>query len=159
MGMMNRKSFVGWKRGDAVKPVLVTCEQHGVEGVCKCPVKQEYAKDADINHVMRNYPGNVVLPVVQPQGVFADVSGVVGFAETLRIGDQAREAFMGLAAKVRSRFDNDAYKFLEFLADEKNYDEAVSLGLVEKKEPVKAPLPDEKSAAPGEAKPESTPKA
>lgn len=141
MGMMNKKSFVGWKPGQKVKPVLITCEQHGVEGVCKCPVKQEYAKETDINHVMRNYPGNIGLPIVQPQGVFADVSKVEGMAEILRQGDSAREAFQALPPAVRARFSNDAYSFLEFLGDEKNYDEAVSLGLIVKKEVPKEPTP------------------
>lgn len=151
MGMMNKKSYVGWKPGQKVKPVLVTCENHGVEGVCKCPVKQEFRKDSDINHVMRNYPGNSPLPRVEPQGVFADVSGVGSMAEVLRQGDAAREAFMKLPAKVRARFDNDAYAFLEFLGDDKNYDEAVTLGLIEKKEEPKAPTPAATPAEPPKA--------
>lgn len=152
MGMMNRKSFSGWKPGQKVKPLLVTCEAHGVVGKCECPVKQEFAKDLDINVIMRRYPGGVPLPPAEHQGVFADVSQVDGLAEMLRRGDAARDAFMQLPAKVRSRFDNDPYLFLEFLGNDKNYDEAVSLGLVVKKEPP-APLPDAKATESKEVPP------
>lgn len=48
---------------------------------------------------------------------------------------------MDLPAKVRSRFENDPQKFLEFCSDPKNRDEAVSLGLI-MSAPASAPDPD-----------------
>lgn len=152
MGMMNRKAFSDWKPGQKVKPVLVSCEQHGVEGVCKCPVKQEYSKEADINHIMKRYPGGVPYPSPDAVGTFMDVSEIGSLSDMMRRGDAARDAFNELPAKVRARFGNDAYAFLEFLGDRNNYDEAVKLGLVVPKElPAPSPTP-EVTARAGESK-------
>lgn len=141
MGMLNRSEFKSWKPGQKVKPVLVTCDAHGVEGVCKCPAKQEFAKETDINNIMKRYPGGVPLPSPENRGVFMDVSEIGDLSSVMRRGDAARDAFSELPAKVRARFDNDIYTFLDFLGNDNNYDEAVSLGLIDKKEPVLAPAP------------------
>ena len=39
-------------------------------------------------------------------------------------------SFMKLPAKTRSRFHNDTNELVEFISDEKNYDEAVELGFI-----------------------------
>ena len=51
--------------------------------------------------------------------------------------NQARDLFMSLDAEVRKRFGNDPAQLLDFLADNKNYDEAKKLGLVDVKAPPK----------------------
>lgn len=43
---------------------------------------------------------------------------------------EARSAFMELPASMRLRFENDPGKLLEFLRDERNREEAESLGLI-----------------------------
>lgn len=132
MGMMNRAEFATWQPGQKVKPVLVSCPDHGNPEVCQCPVKQEYRKETDVNELMKRYPGGIPLPV-PAQAVFADVSEIGTLADVMRRGDAARDAFLQLPAKVRSEFGNDPYTFLQFLTDDKNYDKAVELGLIEKK--------------------------
>jgi len=47
----------------------------------------------------------------------------------------AQRAFEALPAKIRDRFANSPERFLAFLADPDNLDEAVKLGLVNKPEP------------------------
>jgi phage internal scaffolding protein len=37
---------------------------------------------------------------------------------------------MALPAQIRSRFDNDPAKLIDFLENEQNHDEAIKLGLV-----------------------------
>ena len=54
----------------------------------------------------------------------------------------AQEQFAALDAAVRSRFDNDPAKFLEFTADPANADEMVKMGLA-----VAKPAPVDHAAA------------
>lgn len=131
MGMLNAKSFKGHKMGDRVKPVLVTGP-----GL----TKQEFGKESDINVIMKRYAGSGVLPgrLDGLQPVFADVSGIGDYADTLRRVDAAREAFGQLPAEIRTRFGNRAEALVDFLQHEENRDEAVKLGLVSVKPAVPA---------------------
>ena len=45
----------------------------------------------------------------------------------------AQEAFMDMPAAVRDRFGHDAAKFVDFVNDESNYDEALKMGIVNKR--------------------------
>ena len=52
---------------------------------------------------------------------------------------------MQFPADVRSKFDNDPVKFVGFLEDSQNYDEALKLGIVKPRpitEPVNPPVPE-----------------
>lgn len=73
---------------------------------------------------------------------FGDATKATSFMEATLLVQEASNAFVSLPSAVRERFKNDPGKLLEFLGDEKNYDEALSLGLVEKKEfsPVPTPI-------------------
>jgi len=123
MGMLNSKVYKDHKIGDRVKPVCVTGP-----GL----TKQEFAKECDINHIMKRYISTGELPrradAFQP--VFADVSNIGDYADTLRRIDAARDAFEQLPAAVRTRFSNEPNNLISFLNDERNLSEAVQLGLV-----------------------------
>lgn len=71
---------------------------------------------------------------------FDDVSDVVDYRTALDQVRAADEAFMRLAPEVRSRFDNDAAKFLDFVDDPKNLDELRKMGLANPK-PVESTPP------------------
>ena len=47
--------------------------------------------------------------------------------------DEARQDFMELPANVRSKFRNNPLNLIDFLSREENYEEALELGLVEKR--------------------------
>jgi hypothetical protein len=49
---------------------------------------------------------------------------------------------MALPANIRSRFDNDPAKLIDFMENPANREEAESLGLVNKSEPVPVALLD-----------------
>lgn len=49
----------------------------------------------------------------------------------------ARSQFEQLPSEVRDRFDSQPEKLYDFLADEKNYEEAVKLGLLPQREEIK----------------------
>jgi len=150
MGMQNRKQYVKWKPGDKVKPKTLTGPGR---------TKQEFANEANINTIMERYRRTGQLPSVPfPQEAqFADVSGLGSFAEVQQRVHRAEEAFASLPAKIRTRFNNNSAELVEFLQDGRNYDEAVSLGLVIKKEEPPVTTPEPK--APTNAVPAEPPKA
>lgn len=103
--------------------------------------KQSFKAECDINNIMARYQRTGVLDfVAKHQGRYADVTGLeFQSAQDLIVG--AKEMFMDLPSKVRSRFQNDAGQFLEFMSDPQNTEEAIKLGLA-KRRPVEAtPLP------------------
>lgn len=76
-----------------------------------------------------------------------DVSEVVDYQTALNFVRQADEQFMELPANVRARFNNDAGKFLAFIENPDNRDEARKLGLLKPDAP-QGNSPAEPSVAP-----------
>lgn len=138
MGMYNRKDFAKHKIGDKVKPKLHTGEGR---------TKQEFANESDINMIMKRYRATGQLPIGADPAkmVFADVSQIGSFAETIERVHAAEEAFAALPAHIRVRFENDPVQLVEFVQNGDNYDEAVKLGLIEIKEEPKVPTPAPKA--------------
>lgn len=104
---------------------------------CEDPsmAQQQFLEESDINTLVERFGLNGEMPaaVVVPQ--YGDYSGVNDFQSAMNAVLSASKNFMELPAKVRSRFDNDPQKFLEFVSDDANIEEARTLGLVK-------PLPD-----------------
>lgn len=104
--------------------------------------QQSSAEETDINTIVRRFglTGQLPTGVVVPS--YADFEEAYDFRTAMDTVVQGREAFMQMPADVRKRFANDPALFLEFVHDEKNYDEAVKLGIalpepkVEKPEPL-----------------------
>lgn len=98
-------------------------------------------KDADINEIVGRFQKSGALPpTLHGEPFYGDVTGFEGLAEALIKIQEADELFMSFDAKLRERFDNDYVKFVSFLEDPKNLEEAVKLGLVQPK-PVEPPAP------------------
>lgn len=91
---------------------------------------QEFKDEVDINTIAKRYGLTGELPENVPMVFHGDFTDVVDFRGAHDLIVRARESFDALPAHVRSRFDNDAAKFVDFTSDAKNFDEAVSLGLV-----------------------------
>lgn len=103
--------------------------------------RQADADDCDINVMMARYQATGVEPRVnsrEPQ--WGDFSSVPQYQEALSIVAQAKADFDQLDAEARERFGNDPAGMLAFLADEKNRDEAVRLGLVMPPKPEDPPM-------------------
>ncbi|AXH77433.1 MAG: internal scaffolding protein [Microviridae sp.] len=101
--------------------------------------------ECDINVIVRKYLRTGELPGLR-QGVYADLSGMVGLQDALHMVNEAEQAFMELPAEVRRYFDNDPVKLVEFASDSKNLEKAIELGLAEK--PVVTP-PSQPVPVPG----------
>lgn len=90
---------------------------------------------ADIRNIVNRH----IKSGVPFQGVNWGETNFVGCDDYMsamnKIAD-ADEAFEALPSKVRKRFANDPARLLEFVSNADNYDEALKLGLVRKREPV-----------------------
>lgn len=122
---------------------------------------QSFREEADINSIVKRhvkmtgerFPERGMPAVLDPR-FYGDFSQVGSFQDAIFAVDSARESFMTLPSNVRAFFENDPAKLLSFMADSRNFDKAVELGLVKPKaQPSPAPAP---APAPG-VPPEKTP--
>ena len=103
--------------------------------------EQSHLASTDVNLIMSRFAETGVLPQGNGQSLsFGDLSDAPTYLEALIVVADANEAFAQLPSEIRERFVNDPRKFLAFMDDEKNFDEAVKLGLVK---PLPAPIAPE----------------
>ncbi|WNK14345.1 MAG: internal scaffolding protein [Microvirus sp.] len=99
-----------------------------------CPeeslTRQEFKSECDINTIIDQF-GIGENPITQQEWIQnIDISeSVCDYQTALNQIIEAQQQFASLPAKVRSRFDNDAAKFVDFVSDESNGSEMVQLGL------------------------------
>lgn len=93
---------------------------------------QSSRDEVDINTIVRRFGLTGQLPdnVGMPQ--YADFEDVYDFHGAMNIVAEAKEAFMRMPAHVRARFGNDPAELVAFVSDERNRDEAVKLGIVDR---------------------------
>lgn len=102
--------------------------------------KQSFRAQCDVNSIVeRARKTGMVTHLNAKSPLYMDASAVPDYQAALNIVNLANEKFSSLSSKVRERFANDPAKMVEFLSDKSNYDDAVKLGLVVKKEVPKAP--------------------
>lgn len=105
-----------------------------------CPeeslTRQEFALESDINTIIDRF-GIGENPVEAKQWVTnVDIADAPdNYMAVMNQLNQARDDFMALPAKVRSMFDNDPGRFVDFVSDPANMDEMVRLGLAEVRQP------------------------
>lgn len=96
--------------------------QQSAKDECDLNIIVEKARrGADVSHLTRTAP------------MYGDFTNLPDYREAMVMVTKANEMFMTLDPFVRERFANDPARLLDFLADDKNYSEAVKLGLVERK--------------------------
>lgn len=96
--------------------------------------QQQFAEECDINNIMKNYQETGTISHMNPRPlIYEDFSRITDYQGSLDMIREAGAAFQQLPAKVRSRFENDPGKLVEFCRDPNNYEEAITLGLAEKK--------------------------
>lgn len=94
--------------------------------------QQQFAEEVDINTIVRRFGLTGQLPENVRVPEYGDFTGISDYQSALNAVIAADEMFMAMPADVRAKFDNDPQKMLVFLGDDKNRDEAVKLGLVNK---------------------------
>ena len=108
-----------------------------LESALFCPPEEgmtqaQFAEEADINEIVRRFGLTGQLPENVRVPVSGDFTGVYDFQTAMNAVVEAEEAFMELPGELRARFANDPQRLMEFMADDKNREEAVKLGLVNK---------------------------
>lgn len=106
--------------------------------------EQEHAEEADINYIADRFMRTGEAPQVLNLPTEGDFEGIFDFQTAMNTIAQAKQEFMTLPAKVRTRFGNDPAQLLEFVKDKNNRDEAIKLGFIPKPEPTPDPKPVEK---------------
>jgi len=119
--------------------MALVSQETGLE--CKDPsLAQQHMKDeCDINVLVERFGVTGKFPVAPLEPSYGDFSGVGDYHTALNRIRAADEAFMGLPAKLRAKFDHDPNALLQFLQNEQNRDEAIQLGLIDG-QPVAAPI-------------------
>lgn len=93
--------------------------------------RQEFKDDCDLNKIIERYTPEMLVESYNAfKGTFADFSDVPDY-QGMREQVLATDSwFASLPANIRGRFENDVSKIVSFLEDDKNFDEAVKLGLL-----------------------------
>lgn len=96
--------------------------------------QQHFRDETDINVMVQRFSrtGIPEAPPVFP-GV-RDFTEVHDFRSAMQAVIDADRAFAALPSSVRERFMNDPGRLLDFISDDANYDEAVRLGIVARRE-------------------------
>lgn len=102
----------------------------GFECVGESLAVQSAEEESNINTIVRRFGISGELPnnLRMPQS--GDFTGLPDFHAAMNLVRQAQEEFVRVPAEIRAKFNNDPARFMSFLDDESNYDEALKLGLV-----------------------------
>ena len=109
--------------------------------------QQHFKDECDINNILRQFNITGLLPEAPLSPRYGDFTGISDYHSALNQVIAAEDEFMALPAQIRSRFENDPAKLIDFLENAENKDEAIKLGLVNSVElPQVVEVPQEKAA-------------
>lgn len=93
--------------------------------------RQAFKDECDVNNVVQRWLKTGVVDHVRSSSnqQFLDCTQVNDYHNALNVVINAENAFNELSAHVRERFDNDPAKYLAFMSDAANTEEAIKLGL------------------------------
>lgn len=94
--------------------------------------QQQFAEESDINEIVRRFGLTGELPDNFRAPVSGDFTGITDFQSAMNAVISAQKEFDSLPAHVREEFRNDPQRLMDFVADSKNRDKAIELGLVPK---------------------------
>ena len=109
--------------------------------------QQHFKDECDINNILRQFNITGLLPESPLSPRYGDFTGIGDYHSALNSVIAAEEGFMALPAQIRSRFENDPAKLIDFLDNPENKNEAISLGLINNTEelPQAVEIPQEKA--------------
>lgn len=100
-----------------------------------CRTKQEFKDECNIKLIIKKHvDAGIPLPSGQAEK-YGDYSDPIAFQDAMQLVITAQERFAELPSYVRTRFENDPTKLLEFMAVPENKDEALEMGLIPKPKP------------------------
>jgi phage internal scaffolding protein len=90
--------------------------------------EQHHAEMCDVNTILATYMKTGVLPPLDPNAQYGDLTDFDYQSMQNQIAN-ANSLFEQLPENVKYKFGNEPYRFLNFVQDERNYDELVEMGL------------------------------
>lgn len=98
----------------------------------KSMTQQHMADATDINRIMARYlkNGGSFAKLPDPVGMYADLTQLGDFQESMNVISKATFAFQQLPANFRQELNNDPQQLINFLNDPENRDRAVKMGLM-----------------------------
>lgn len=105
--------------------------------------QQNQLHDTDINVIVSRFIKTGTLPQVPMPTVADFTESVTDFQTAMNMIVAAERSFMSLPSDVRAYFGNDPQKFLTFVDNADNFDEAVRLGIAKAREEPRKPEPVE----------------
>lgn len=96
--------------------------------------QQHFADQCNMRTILERSIKRGQIPVMQGDPRFMDCTGDFDYHTTQNKISQANQAFASLPSSLRELFANDPANLISFLSDEKNYDDALALGLVQPRE-------------------------
>lgn len=93
--------------------------------------QQQFKKECDVNHILEKYKKtNMITHVNKSQGVYGNFADSTDYMTSLHKIQEANDSFMALSSTIRSKFENDPAKLIDYLKDPKNREEAQKLGML-----------------------------
>lgn len=96
--------------------------------------QQQFKSQCDINQIIKKFEKTGMISHLNNNaGNYGDFSTIQNFQQNLNMVLSAQSSFDALPPEVRKRFGNNPSNLIDFVQNESNYEEAVKLGLVQKK--------------------------
>lgn len=94
--------------------------------------RQEFRQECDLNWIISRYTPEALIESYNSfKGHFGDYSEVPDYGVARERVKELNAWFDSLPAKIRRKFNHSVCECVDFLEDRANFDEAVSLGLLE----------------------------
>lgn len=98
----------------------------------KSRTKQAELDYADINTIIANGIQNRPIPINAQTAIFSDFTQDEDFHQMQNKVAAFKQEFEAQPSNIRSRFENDPAKFLAFMRDTNNKEEAIKMGILPK---------------------------
>lgn len=131
-------------------------KKDGITFTEKTRTQQHFAKEVDINEIVKRAinTGDVTVLTPQQRGEYYDCTAFEDYQQALEYVAAVEEDFFTLPSAVRKEFGNDPDAYVQFMSEPKNFAKAVELGLLQgsgDKTPPAAPVaPEQPPAGPSE---------
>ena len=99
----------------------------------KSLTKQSFTKECDINTILAKYQKTGAIDHVNKHEAQYGFASSDTFTESMNIVAKGQTMFEELPSSIRTKFENNPAKFLDFVQDESNAKEMQELGLATKK--------------------------
>lgn len=136
----------------ALNPFIIDAKEHSSKSTFNTEGEsltvQADAAATDINNIVKQFGLTHELPYGALEPFYDDITDFpTDYHEAQNFIIASQEAFLTLPSEQRARFDNDPGKFLDFIHNNDNYDEAISLGFVPPR-PIETPASDAGNVSP-----------